>query len=303
MAAEAQTGGNKIPFTIHDVFVGAAVIGMGYAFYTYIIKPNKDENDVDKNLDKPEYQIASQIAAALNPSGVSFFRKFDGTDENPLYSQAKAMREQDIPFSEVAKAFKKIDGRGLENRLKSELAASEYKQFYQVYNLSTSIKDPQKKAPEGAKVQAKVNDVIITISKTNLRKTPIAGWKGWTSHKGYYENVFDTVDANECIGVFTGKTALQPNSDNGAILWYNVRTFKSLKGDGKKPYTKKSFDIWVAASNIKAVTVPPTVKTYTQWVEFLKNIPSGGSFVIDEKAPDNRYKNYMNATATPAIYE
>lgn len=115
---------------------GVAAFILGKKLFNSI-RANIEENQYykpDKNTDNSQKQsIASQLAvkfsAAFNPSGNSWMRSIDQTDEKAIFQCARDMNKNKIPWSMVSTAYKGTIGRDLLSDLQSELDANELNLF------------------------------------------------------------------------------------------------------------------------------------------------------------------------------
>ena len=74
-------------------------------------------------------QLAVKFSAAFNPSGVSWMRAMDQTNEQAVFECARDMNKNKIPWSMVSGAYKGTIGRDLLSDLQSELDSDEIALF------------------------------------------------------------------------------------------------------------------------------------------------------------------------------
>lgn len=123
-----------------------ALIGVAGAVTTYVVvkqvkkgveqaRENKSAYAIDKvNKKDPREAYASSYAQRLY---AAFFRVGwswipDGTDEDAIFLVAQGMKDNKVPFSMVAKAYKNLYAQDLKDDLTSELDSSDLAKFYSI---------------------------------------------------------------------------------------------------------------------------------------------------------------------------
>lgn len=109
--------------TIKWLLGGAAVVG-GYFLFK---KVNKDNTEKDVLTDN-NVQYATQLGQAFNPSGQSWLRGMDGTNNNAVFAVAANIRD----FAAVQTAYQNLYNRSLLQDLQNELDSNEYAQFLNI---------------------------------------------------------------------------------------------------------------------------------------------------------------------------
>lgn len=214
---------------------GAVVVGGGlYARSEWIKYRQKEESK--KIGTSPEHQAASKLANGFNPSGSSWLKDVDSTNEGIIFSAAKEIAEKGYDWAKVVQAYSNLYGRNLGEDLKAELDADEYDKFFNIINLAK--KDLTKTSPA---YTVKPGHVIVSTAVVNIRKTP-----RWTE-KGiiYASNVIATAESGRIIGVPTGRTSFDENPKAG-VLFLEVKILDSKE-------KSKNYTAWVASSQVKSV--------------------------------------------------
>lgn len=122
-------------------WAGGAVLGIGAVAFLAVkgrkLVQNLQEKSVNKNIDSGNSSkslapiLAQQASAAMNPSGTSWLRYTDGTDEEALYKIADAIKAGKTSWTELSNAYKNQYHRNLIEDLTDELDTSELTKFWQ----------------------------------------------------------------------------------------------------------------------------------------------------------------------------
>lgn len=193
------------------------------------------KDNADKNLDTdPAAGQARSLNAAMNPSGVSWMRTFDGTNNDAIYSIA----EQVDKLDKVEDYYKaQTQGRILFDDLTSEIGADGLQKFL---GLAT-------KGQTGAKKFSKVrtdiptNKIVFTTAEANIRKTAKLESKFLP-----FNNIVRLVAKGRTLGVSTGKFAYDEKNDVTFVEFYN---FSAKSGFKTKVY------FYVAKSQVEFISV------------------------------------------------
>lgn len=128
-------------FTSTPFIVGATILTAGGAFVGYKLiskklKEKKQENAVNQVDSKdPKRALAATLAqkayTAFFPSG--YPGAWDGTDEDALYSVAKQMFTNKVPYAYLTEAYRKLYSRQFAQDLANELSSDELSRFYANY--------------------------------------------------------------------------------------------------------------------------------------------------------------------------
>lgn len=117
-----------------------------------------DNNTTNAQKQALATQIATRFSAAFNPSGISWMRNTDGTNEQAVYMCARDLALNKIPWSMVNTAYKGVMGRDLIYDLQSELNSDELIKF----NAILTASDPN------TAYQSAINGVFNGIGGTDL---------------------------------------------------------------------------------------------------------------------------------------
>lgn len=212
-----------------------AAIVVGLFFVGKKLIKDAAKNSADQSLDtNPSAGQARSLNAAMNPSGVSWMRSFDGTDDDTIYS----IGEQITDLDKVQDFYKaQTSGRILFDDLTSEIGADGLQKFLA---LASKGKTGDKKF---AKVRTDIptNKWVITTADANIRKTPKK-----ESNLLPFNNIVRTVPKGRAIGVSTGKFAFdEPNN----VTFIEFFTLAAKAGTNAKVY------FYVAKSQVEFLTI------------------------------------------------
>lgn len=100
-----------------------------------------DPNNQSSNAQKEALasQLATKFNAGFNPSGVSWLRNTDQTNEKAIFQCARDVAKNKIPWSMMTKAYKGIIDRDLTYDLQSELDSDEL----DLFNSILAASDPE----------------------------------------------------------------------------------------------------------------------------------------------------------------
>lgn len=121
-------------------WAGGAVLGVGAIAYLAVkgrqLTENLQERSVNRSIDSKDSSksiaplLAQQAAAAMNPSGISWMRYTDGTNEETLYKVADAIRAKKASWTEVANSYNAQYHRNLIEDLTDELDSEDLITFW-----------------------------------------------------------------------------------------------------------------------------------------------------------------------------
>lgn len=212
-----------------------AALVVGAFFLGKKLLSNAAKDSADKQLDTdPAAGQARSLNAAMNPSGVSWMRSFDGTDNEAIYNIAGQITKLD-KVEEYYKA--QTQGRVLFDDLTSEIGADGLQKFL---GLASQGKTGDKKF---SKVREDIPSkrIVITTAEANIRKTAKLESKYLP-----FNNIVKLVPRDRVLGVTTGKFAYDEKND---VTFVEFFTFTRASGFKDKVY------FYVAKSQVELLTL------------------------------------------------
>jgi hypothetical protein len=219
-----------LDYGLKAVLVAGAVYGISKIVKNY--QKSNTEHQIEK---KPEVSQAMTIYSAMNPSGMDWMKKMDGTNTEAILNTAKEIAD----LNKVQDAYRKLYNASLLDDLRQELSPEDYTKFINTLKFSTSNTNKGNSKP---KIDFKRGTYVATKLQANVRKTPknISKWS-------FDSNIIKLAEANRFIGYATGKSEFD-NSGAGETGTLFVEIM-SVALD-----TKKQITFWVAASQLQTVT-------------------------------------------------
>lgn len=219
-----------LDYGLKAVLVAGAVYGISKIVKNY--QKSNTEHQIEK---KPEVSQAMAIYSAMNPSGMDWMKKMDGTNTEVILNTAKEIAD----LNKVQDAYRKLYNSSLLDDLRQELSPEDYTKFINTLKFSTSNTNKGNSKP---KIDFKRGTYVATKLQANVRKTPknISKWS-------FDSNIIKLAEANRFIGYATGKSEFD-NSGNASTGTLFVEIM-SVALD-----TKKQITFWVAASQLQTVT-------------------------------------------------
>ena len=219
-----------LDYGLKAVLVAGAVYGISKIVKNY--QKSNTEHQIEK---KPEVSQAMAIYSAMNPSGMDWMKKMDGTNTEAILNTAKEIAD----LNKVQDAYRKLYNASLLDDLRQELSPEDYTKFINTLKFSTSNTNKGNSKP---KIDFKRGTYVATKLQANVRKTPknISKWS-------FDSNIIKLAEANRFIGYATGKSEFD-NSGNASTGTLFVEIM-SVALD-----TKKQITFWVAASQLQTVT-------------------------------------------------
>ncbi len=236
------------------ILVAGAVIGIG-GFLTYklvrMIYTKTRKLSANKLADDdPNVRAAMLMNTAMNPSGVSWMRSFDSTNEDAIFNIAKSITNLDA----VIKAYRQLYDGDLMSDLQSELDTEDYQKFLSIV---TTNSNKQGGAPPV--VWAQKASMVVAKKDVTLRKTPDASYHGAFYEDKDDDNIVMVAKAGSFIGYSTG---LQKFDSKNNVKFIAVGFI--YKKDGLpaslKPYAGQKRTFWVSSSS-DYVDIFPKYKT------------------------------------------
>jgi hypothetical protein len=219
-----------LDYGIKAVLVAGAVYGI-----TKIVKNYQKSNTEHQVEKKPEVSQAMTIYSAMNPSGMDWMKKMDGTNTEAILNTAQEITD----LNKVQDAYRKLYNSSLLDDLRQELSPEDYTKF-----LNTLKFNPKNinKGSNKPKIDFKQGSLIATKLQANLRKTP-KNMSKWS----FDNNIIKLAEAGKFIGFATGKSEFD-NSGAGetGTLFIEIQ---AVALDTKKPLF-----FWVAASQLQTIS-------------------------------------------------
>ena len=241
------------------------------------LKKDSTESQVE---DKPEVGQAQGLRQAMNPSGNSWMKNFDGTDTKAVFSIATEITN----IEGVRNAYKNLYTTSLYEDLQSELSAEEYQKFL---SLATKGKAGEKKfAPNRKDIIANV--WLLTTATANVRKTPEK-----QSRFNPLNNVVKKVNSGKLIGITTGKFVYDEPND---VVFIEFWTFTS-KREKKTYYVAKSQVELVSAK--EKIVREKTAKIPFEQLEGINTEDSPSEEVISTAETEIYSENFIRVGTTP----
>jgi len=220
-----------LDYGVKAVLIGGAVYGLHVLYQQY--QKDHTEQQVEQ---KPEVGQAMAIYSAMNPSGMEWMRKMDGTNTEAIFATANEISD----LNKVTAAYKQMYNSSMLDDLRQELSPDDYTKFLNTLKFSTT--NTNKGTANKPKNDFKSGTALITKLQSNLRKTPKN-----ISKYSLNNNIIKLADAGKIIGFATGKTQFDNGTGTGVgTLYIEV---KSVALD-----TNKLITFWVAASQLQAIS-------------------------------------------------
>jgi hypothetical protein len=192
--------------SVTDTLVKVALVGTGLYFLNKAYRnyqKSQTEAEADSN---PAVQQAMALRVAMNPSGLEWLRRVDGTDLTGIFTTALKITS----IQAVASAYKNLYQSSLFDDLQTELSASEYQKLLTIVKYSGN-----------QSIQIPVGNFAVTKLAANARKTPKVLGKF-----SFDNNIIKQVNTNTFIGFTTGKKAFDAESNTAFI---ELKTFNGKK--------------------------------------------------------------------------
>ncbi len=219
-----------LDYGLKTVFVVGTIYGISKIVKHY--QKSHTEHEVEK---KPEVSQAMTIYSAMNPSGMDWMKKMDGTNTEAILNTAKEITD----LNKVQEAYRKLYNSSMLDDLRQELSPEDYTKFLNTLKFSTNNVNKGTNKP---KIDFKKGTLMATKLSTNVRKTPknISKWS-------FDNNIIKLAEAGKFIGFATGKSEFD-NSGAGVTGTLFIE-LQSVALDTKKPLF-----FWVAASQLQTIS-------------------------------------------------
>ena len=219
-----------LDYGLKAVIVVGAVYGITKVVKHY--QKSNTEHQVEKN---PAVNQAMAIYSAMNPSGMDWMKKMDGTNTESILNTAKEITD----LNNVQDAYRKLYNSSLLDDLRQELSPEDYTKFMNTLKYNPNSGN---KGTSNASANFKRGSFVATKLQANIRKTPknISKWS-------LDSNIVKLVEAGKFIGFATGKSEFD-NSGKGETGTLFIE-LQSVALD-----TRKLIFYWVAVSQVKPIS-------------------------------------------------
>ena len=214
----------------------------GFLGYKFLLQPAlekyRKKHEQNTLLDDPNKLQATVLYNAMNPSGISWMRSFDKTNEDMIYEAARKITD----WNAVQTTYRNLYTRDLLSDLQSELDTEEYQTFIKILN--------QSKGSGNNPAASTANKGMIIASKVDirLRSTPDSSDGTFT----FNSNILGTAKASKFLGWATGKQQV----DNKGVKYlevmikFNEEVPSGVFNDIYKKNKSKTISFWAGAGAI-----------------------------------------------------
>jgi hypothetical protein len=219
-----------LDYGLKAVIVAGAVYGI-----SKLVKNYQKTNTEHQVEEKPEVSQATTIYSAMNPSGMDWMKKMDGTNTESILNTAKEITD----LNKVQDAYRKLYNSSLLDDLRQELSPEDYTKFLNTLKFNPNNTNKGTNKP---KLDFKKGTLVATKLQANIRKTP-KNMSKWS----FGNNIIKLADAGKFIGFATGKSEFD-NTGSGetGTLFIEVQ---SVALDTRKPIY-----FWLAASQLQIIS-------------------------------------------------
>ncbi|MFH0895405.1 MAG: hypothetical protein V2A54_13295 [Bacteroidota bacterium] len=224
------------------ILVGGLVIGIGgfllYKLGKKFLNRNKEKEAQKQADDSPAVRQAMAFRSACNPSGISWMRSFDMTNDEAVFSTAKQVTNLD----DVIKAYRNLYSSDLLSDLQSDLDTDEYQKF-----LTLVSSNPNKQGGSAPVSFAKKNQMVVAKKEMFVRTSPNASY-----HEAWYEkssgnNIAYQAKPGEFLGYATGQQHFD-EENNVKFIQVAYLIKKEDLPESLKKHAGKKFSFWISAS-------------------------------------------------------
>lgn len=234
--------------------VGLVTLGVGGYFVNKYIQDLKAKKEAEKVGADGEQQAtsASQITDALNPSGINWLKKIDGSNVTIILKALEDAIRKGKTFEDLSKSYAKLNkGASLLTDLKNDLSTVQYDTFVNVIKLNNPKNHAQPIKPGG---------LLIAKSNVRIRKTP---YINDYSPVNFSTNQIATATTGLLIGMTTGRYKVSTSRDllldkkaTQSTLFYEVQVF-DLNG--------VKYNCWVAGSLVTFDPIASNMKKHKRF--------------------------------------
>jgi hypothetical protein len=254
------------------ILVGGVVVGVGgfllYKFGSSIFQTINHRNTEGQADSNPDVQQALALRSAINPSGISWMKSFDGTNTAALLDTAKQIKNLDA----VSSAYRQLYNDDLLMDVQSELSSDDYQKF-----LTLVSSNPVK---SGGKPQtfAKKNQLIVAKADLYLRTSPDASYHGAIYEIADNHNIIRLAKAGEFLGYATGKQSFDVKNNVKFIEVAYLIKKENLPAN-LKSFAGKKYSYWISSS-------ANYVDQFAYYNDMLKQYPATQNEVAYKKPLD-----------------
>ena len=219
--------------------------------------------------DSPEVQQAMLLRMAMNPSGVSWMKSFDGTQVDKVMEVGRVITNLDA----VGKAYNDLYRDSLLTDLQSELSADEYQRFI---TLVTSNPGKQHNGNTSTPPLqfAKPQVLIVAKKEVFLRTSPDASYHGAFYEQFSDKNILRTAKPGEFLGYATGMQSYDQKNDVKFIrVGFSVKAESAPLEWKKRGQEKVTFWVSSSANYVEQFATEaamrsayPGIEGYSRWM-------------------------------------
>ncbi len=219
-------------------FYGAASF-LGYKFVLQpMLQKYRKKHEQQSILTDSNKQQATFFYNAMNPSGISWMRAIDFTNEDMIYAAARKVTD----WNAVQQTYSNLYSRNLLSDLQSELSSREYKTFMNILSFGKANRDKHNTN------RSRRGKVIASSKAIRLRSTPDSSYKSYS----FNSNIYGVIPANTFLGWATGQVKVD---DYGVKyiqvgLQFNGTIHNSIFRNIIRKQGRKNIRFWVGSGAI-----------------------------------------------------
>jgi len=214
----------------------------GFLGWRYLLKPamekmrrSSEEKVIGNDANR---QQATILHNAMNPSGISWMRSYDGTNNTAVFEAARNITD----WNAVQATYKKLYARNLLSDLQSELNTNELNTFMTILNTSKARTDGG-----GGEIVTTKGYLIVASTDIRIRSTPDSSSGSWSASN----NILGVIKQGNFIGLSTGDYQV----DNKGVKYIKTAAYfiNTIPASHKPIYEKlknKTMVFWVGKGAI-----------------------------------------------------
>ena len=226
------------------ILVGGVTIGVGgyllYRIGKHVVAHIKKKNTTARAGESLEVQQATILKAAMNPSGISWMKSFDGTNSSAILRIAP----QVVDLQALIKAYRGLYQEDLLSELQSELTSSDYAKFMAIVQGNS-----QTKSVSPSTAYAKEQQLIVALKDLFVRSSPDASYQGAWYESSSKNNIIVKANQGAFIGYATGKQQYDSKNDV-KFIEVGYQFIKTGMPDSMSSYAGKTYLFWVSSSSL-----------------------------------------------------